>query len=159
MQIPKKLILLLAISTLATGCAVKTPSVTHEDLVNRIREDGINMYKDQEKLTAALPLEEALARGLKYNLDHRVKLLEDALSLRQVELMTYDMLPRIVAAAGPGTFLTLVSATFRLNSRQNVPTSWQNDGERLYTPSFSRSVRAIGRRWAHSSLKINLPPF
>lgn len=100
MQIPNKLILLLTIAALATGCAVKTPSVTHEDLMNRIKEDSINMYKDQEPLTTALSLEEAMARGLKYNLDHRVKLLEDALSLKQVELMTFDMLPRLVAAAG-----------------------------------------------------------
>ncbi len=100
MQIQKKLILLLTIAALASGCAVKTPQITHEDLLTRIKEDSINMYKDQEPLTSALPLEEALARGLKYNLDHRVKLLEDALSLKQVELMTYDMLPRLVAAAG-----------------------------------------------------------
>ncbi|MEI6609369.1 MAG: TolC family protein [Deltaproteobacteria bacterium] len=100
MQIPQKLILLLAIAVLAAGCAVKTAPVTQQDLVTRIKEDGINMYKDQEPLAAALSLEEAMARGLKYNLDHRVKLLEDALSLRQVEVMTFDMLPRVVAAAG-----------------------------------------------------------
>jgi len=68
--------------------------------VTRIKEDRIAMYKDQEPLKAPLPLEEAMARGLKYNLDHRVKLMEDAISLRQVELMTFDMLPRVVAAAG-----------------------------------------------------------
>ncbi|CAH2029842.1 TolC family protein [Trichlorobacter ammonificans] len=100
MQMPHKLLLLLIVSALAAGCAVKTPSMSRDDLMNRVQEDRVNMYRNQEPLAAPLTLEEALARGLKYNLDHRVKLMEDALSLKQVELMTFDMLPRVVAAAG-----------------------------------------------------------
>lgn len=100
MKIPRKLLTLLILSALASGCAVKTAPLTNEELNNRVQTDRINMYKNQEPLAAPLTLEEALARGLKYNLDHRVKLLEDALALRQTELMTFDMLPRIVAAAG-----------------------------------------------------------
>ncbi len=100
MYIPEKMPRLLILSLLLGGCAVKTPPLTHQDLVNRIKEDTINMFRDQEPLNAPLALEEALARGLKYNLDHRVKLMEDAISLKQVELMSFDMLPRVVAAAG-----------------------------------------------------------
>lgn len=100
MQIHKKLISILFVAALAAGCAVKTPPVTEEDLATRIKEDRVFMYKDQEPLKAPLPLEEAMARGLKYNLDHRVKLMEDAISMKQVDLMTFDMLPRLVAAAG-----------------------------------------------------------
>lgn len=102
MQIPRKLLMLLLVSALASGCAVKTPPMSREDLMSRVQEDRVNMYRNQEPLAAPLALEEALARGLKYNLDHRVKLMEDALSLKQVELMTFDMLPRVVAAAGYG---------------------------------------------------------
>ncbi len=100
MKIQRKLLALLIASALASGCAVTTNPLSQEELTNRVQEDRINMYKDQEPLLGPLTLEEALARGLKYNLDHRVKLMEDALSLRQTQLMTYDMLPRIVAAAG-----------------------------------------------------------
>lgn len=119
MQIHKKLIVLLAVAGLVAGCAVKTMPVTEEDLTTRINADRIFMYKDQEPLKAPLPLEEALARGLKYNLDHRVKLMEDAISLRQVELMTFDMLPRLVAAAGYGE-----RDTHNASSSMNVYT-WQ----------------------------------
>lgn len=101
-KITRKLAALMLASALATGCAVTTDPLTKEELINRVNEDRINMYRNQEPLTAPLSMEEALARGLKYNLDHRVKLMEDALAMRQMDLMTFDMLPRLVAAAGYG---------------------------------------------------------
>ena len=102
MKMPRRLLMLLLVSALATGCAVTTDPLTKDELINRVNEDRINMYRDQEPLAAPLSMEEALARGLKYNLDHRVKLMEDALAMRQMDLMTFDMLPRLVAAAGYG---------------------------------------------------------
>jgi flagellar motor protein MotB len=85
---------------LFTGCAVSTEPLVKEDIVKRITADRDAMYKNQEPLNARITLEEAMARSIKYNLDHRLKIMEHALSLRQVDLMTFDMLPRLVAAAG-----------------------------------------------------------
>ncbi|GHC98427.1 hypothetical protein GCM10007320_54110 [Pseudorhodoferax aquiterrae] len=48
----------------------------------------------------ALTLSEALARALKYNLDRRAKMMEEALALNQLEIGKYDMLPRLLAQAG-----------------------------------------------------------
>lgn len=146
MQIPKKLIFILTFAALATGCAVKTPSVTHQDLVNRVKEDSINMFKDQEPLTTSLSLEEALARGLKYNMDHRVKLMEDALSLKQVELMTYDMLPRLVAAAGYNE-----RGNYNASSSMNVYT-WQQS----LAPSTSQD---LGRYTGDLTMTWNILDF
>ncbi len=92
--------LVVAVCALFTGCAVTTEPLVMEDILKRIASDREAMYKGQEPLKAPITLEEAMARGIKYNLDHRLKLMEDALALRQVSLMTYDMLPRLVAAAG-----------------------------------------------------------
>ena len=94
------LILLVALSSLYTGCAVTTKSLELEDIQKRIAVDREAMYKGQESLKTPITLEEAMARAIKYNLDHRLKLMESALSLRQLNLMTYDMLPRLVTSAG-----------------------------------------------------------
>ena len=56
--------------------------------------------RQSEPIQAPLTLEEAMARALKYNLDRRSKLMEEALALRQFDASQYDMLPRLLASAG-----------------------------------------------------------
>ncbi|MES2534756.1 MAG: TolC family protein [Pseudomonadota bacterium] len=53
-----------------------------------------------EPITAALTMEQAVARALKYNLDRRAKMMEEALALNQLDVAHYDMLPRLLAQAG-----------------------------------------------------------
>jgi outer membrane protein TolC len=53
-----------------------------------------------EPLTTRLSLAEAMARALKYNLDHRTRMMEEALAVGQLDLSRYDMLPKLTAAAG-----------------------------------------------------------
>lgn len=55
---------------------------------------------DVEPIPAALSLDEALARALKYNLDRRARLMEEALAHRQLDVAHFDMLPRVLAQAG-----------------------------------------------------------
>ncbi|MBV5339215.1 MAG: TolC family protein [Deltaproteobacteria bacterium] len=92
--------ILLVFSSLFTGCAVSTKPLVQEDVLKRMAADRGAMYKNQEPMNAVVTLEEAMARSIKYNLDHRLKIMEDALSMRQTDMMKYDMLPRLVAAAG-----------------------------------------------------------
>ncbi|TWC71799.1 TolC family protein [Herbaspirillum sp. SJZ099] len=51
-------------------------------------------------IAGPLSLDEAIARALKYNLDRRVKMMEEALALNQLDTATWDMLPRFMAQAG-----------------------------------------------------------
>jgi outer membrane protein TolC len=51
-------------------------------------------------ISGELTMEEAIARALKFNLDRRTKLMEEALSLNQLDLANTDMLPRWTANAG-----------------------------------------------------------
>ena len=54
----------------------------------------------QEPITGSVDLYEAMARALKYNLDHRVAMMEYDLAARDYDLSKYDMLPQIVANGG-----------------------------------------------------------
>jgi len=63
-------------------------------------DDRAAVRRDVPPLPARLSLDEAIARALKFNLDRRVKLMEQALALQQYEAGQYDSLPRLVAAAG-----------------------------------------------------------
>jgi outer membrane protein TolC len=51
-------------------------------------------------IAGELSMEEAMARALKYNLERRTKLMEEALSLNQLDVANTDMLPRWTANAG-----------------------------------------------------------
>lgn len=90
----------LTASLLAAGCAVKPEPLTAEENLARVRKDLGVVMAPQEPLTKAVSMDEAMARAIKYNLDERVKLMEVAVATDQLDLSRYDMLPRVVAAAG-----------------------------------------------------------
>lgn len=89
-------LLALAIS----GCAVTSKPIDIGESKQRARADLQSMFKDQEPLSGPLTLHEAMARAVKYNLEARLKVMEEALAQRQVDLATFDMLPRMALSAG-----------------------------------------------------------
>ncbi len=89
-------LLALAIS----GCAVTSQPIDRSASEERARTDLATMFKDQEPINGPLTLHQAMARAVKYNLEARLKVMEEALSKRQVDLARFDMLPRMALAAG-----------------------------------------------------------
>jgi len=89
-------VLVLAIS----GCAVTSEPIERSVSEQRARNDLHGMYKDQEPLSGALTLHQAMARAVKYNLEGRLKVMEEALAKRQSDLSSFDMLPRMALSAG-----------------------------------------------------------
>ena len=89
-------LLALAIS----GCAVTSQPIDRSVSEQRAQADLQSMFKDQEPLNGPLTLHDAMARAVKYNLEARLKVMEEALAQRQVDLATFDMLPRMALSAG-----------------------------------------------------------
>lgn len=89
-------LLALAIS----GCAVTSEPIERSVSEARARTDLAGMFKDQEPLSGPLTLHQAMARAVKYNLEARLKVMEEALAKRQVDLAQFDMLPRMAMEAG-----------------------------------------------------------
>ncbi|MCU1749460.1 TolC family protein [Pseudomonas sp. 6D_7.1_Bac1] len=89
-------LLALAVS----GCAVTSEPIERSVSEQRARSDLASMYKDQEPLNGPLTLHQAMARAVKYNLEGRLKIMEEALAKRQLDLASFDMLPRMALDAG-----------------------------------------------------------
>jgi multidrug efflux system outer membrane protein len=89
-------LLALAIS----GCAVTSEPIERSVSEQRAKADLQSMYKDQEPLRGPLTLHQAMARAVKYNLEGRLKIMEEALAKRQLDLASFDMLPRMALDAG-----------------------------------------------------------
>ncbi len=93
--------LLTAVSTIALVGCVSTPNpLTPADKQEFSIYLQENLTLDQEQVTQEINLHEAMARAIKYNLDHRVSMLETSLAQRDFKLSRYDLLPQLVANSG-----------------------------------------------------------
>ena len=98
---PIRLVTFSCLPLLLAACGTVTPvSLTQDEIKDRVTADRKAIYADQEPVTAPITFHEASARALKYNLDYRLKLLENALSKNLADVSNYEMLPRLVAGAG-----------------------------------------------------------
>jgi multidrug efflux system outer membrane protein len=96
----KNILVTMTITIVIGGCAVTPEPVSQESLVEQRDDDMNRIFANQEPVEGPISLYEAMARALKYNLDNRVKLMEEALSVGELEVMRYDMLPDLTLDAG-----------------------------------------------------------
>ena len=89
-------LLALAVS----GCAVTSQPIDRSVSEQPAQQDLAIMFRDQEPLSGPMTLHEAMDRAVKYNLEARLKVMEEAMAQRQVDLATFDMLPRMALSAG-----------------------------------------------------------
>ncbi|MEY4767936.1 MAG: hypothetical protein RL637_575 [Pseudomonadota bacterium] len=100
MKYNKPIICSLLVMQLISGCGVKPKPLSIEEIADSALTDIHAIYQSQENLTQNLTLSEAMARALKYNLDNRVKLMEQAVAHKSVEMAQMDMLPMVGISAG-----------------------------------------------------------
>jgi outer membrane protein TolC len=82
------------------GCAVTPKPLTPSEIDTTAQKNWDIVDAEQEPVGAPIDLYEAMARGLKYNLDYKVEMMEEALKTRELNLSRYDMLPQLVASGG-----------------------------------------------------------
>lgn len=81
------------------GCSVRPEPLTPADVKGFVDKNLPLINADNEPVSGKIDLYEALARALKFNLDHRVEMMAAALSMRELEQANADMLPRLVASS------------------------------------------------------------
>ena len=58
------------------------------------------MFSTQETARGPISLSQATARAIRYNMDYRTRMMEEALALGQLDVANFDLLPKITASAG-----------------------------------------------------------
>jgi len=96
-------VMLVSAAVFLAGCAIEPEAIDRQAMSVDLIADRAVAQKDVEPITGSLSLEEAIARALKYNLDHRVDLMEQAIARGELDLSRYDMLPKVLAEAGYST--------------------------------------------------------
>ncbi|MBS1191933.1 MAG: transporter [Rhodocyclaceae bacterium] len=92
---------LMAAALLLGGCASIEPEpLQPRDLLSTSTADRTQAQQGIEPLAGPLSLEEAIARAIKYNLERRARMMEEAVAAGQLDVGNFEMLPKLVAAAG-----------------------------------------------------------
>lgn len=100
-MMPTKLALAVATIFSLSACANLAPAPFSEQaMAEQGQQDRVAAQRGVEPVGKTLSLEQAMARALMYNLDRRSKLLEEAMSFKQLDVSRFDMLPKLLAQAG-----------------------------------------------------------
>jgi outer membrane protein TolC len=91
---------ILCISLLLSACSASLQPVQKSELSEVAQIERARQMAHTAPLKGPLTLDEAMARAIKYNLDHRVKLMEAAVASGQWRSDQFKQLPKIVAEAG-----------------------------------------------------------
>jgi outer membrane protein, multidrug efflux system len=91
--------ILQGVVVMVTGCTIIPVPLTQEEIGQRVRDDLNHLVEYQEPVARPITLYEAMARALKYNLETRVQGLKEMVAHRQLDLLHYDLLPKVVADA------------------------------------------------------------
>ncbi|HSG62437.1 MAG TPA: TolC family protein [Pseudomonadales bacterium] len=97
---PVKTLALSASILALSACSIAPVQVTENQFKAAAQQDFVSIQQNMAPISGPITLEEAVARALKYNLDHRVSVMEQTLAGFQLEAGKFDMLPQLVAKAG-----------------------------------------------------------
>ena len=125
---------MLALGLLA-GCAVRPAPLTERDTAERVAEDRRALAANRPALNGPLTLHRAMAYALLYNLNSRVKAMEQALALGELEADRLGLLPGLSARYG---------ATTRSNVRASSSRSVRTGLESLSASSSSDRTARTG---------------
>lgn len=90
----------VSLAALLSACAVEPKPFTPEELKTSLEADKPDLFAQEEPLSKPMTLSDAIARALKHNLDHRTKMMEQAMALGQTKVDRWDLLPKLAANAG-----------------------------------------------------------
>ena len=123
-RIPGKGVIALLTTLLLGGCAISPVALTEDEVTAGAQDKLARVTSEQEPITGSIDIYQAMARALKYNLDHKVEIFESSLRISELDLAHFNLLPNVVANAGyAGRDNPLASSSFNLvtNTLPTVP--------------------------------------
>ncbi len=134
------------------GCAMVPEAEPLDRQIQQASIDRAAMFAAQEPVTAPLTLEQAIARAVRYNLQHRLTLMERALEDRVAEAGSLDMLPKLAARAGAKTRSNDSSS---VSSGSVVPSTSSDQTTRTVDLQMSWSVLDFGLNYYGAKAQAN----
>lgn len=95
-----RLISICIVATTLTSCAYWPKFLTLPERQEVTKANYVRAQNEVKPVGEMLGLNEAIARAIKYNLNYRTKMMEEAIAMGVSDLSDFDMLPKVVANAG-----------------------------------------------------------
>ena len=114
---------------LLAGCAVRPSPLTEQDTERRVAEDRRTLAANRPALDGPLTLHRAMAYALLFNLESRVRAMEQALALGELEVARLGLLPGLSARYGVTTRSNVRASSSRsvLTGRESLSASTSSD--------------------------------
>lgn len=148
---------LLACTILASaalpGCSWPGDPVGVDEQAANLKGDIGSLYGEQEPITAPLGLYDAMARGIKYNIEHRVSRMEEILANGTTDVTVLGMLPGLDLEAGylGRSAPEAIRARSKTTGDQTLPHSiFQDEHRRVANLDLSWNVLDAGLAYVHS---------
>ncbi len=90
----------ISILALSSCSTIKPQPFSQVDIQKQSKIDQDAARAQIEPVSGPITIEEAVARALKYNLERRTRMLEEAVAINQLDSGKFDMLPKLIASAG-----------------------------------------------------------
>jgi outer membrane protein TolC len=129
------------------GCAIMPEPITQVEQKTSLDADKQVIFAKQEPIVAPLSVYDAMARALKYNLNHRVKMMEHAVADGQSDLAKFSLLPDLIASAGyrgRDNFNASNSRNAVTGQQQLQSSTSQDRSRKVYDFTFSWNVLDFG---------------
>jgi len=88
------------VGLILVACTSAPQAITEAEAISNAANARGAITAQQEPVTQSISLYEAMARALKYNLDHNVSMMELDLAKADYDLSRHDLLPKVVANGG-----------------------------------------------------------
>lgn len=87
--------IIFGLTTMLTACNITPKPMAIQDRYRIATKTMCDLFKDQSREPMTIDYYEAIARGVKYNLDYRLKLVNIAVQAGQLEVAVFTMFPSL----------------------------------------------------------------
>ncbi|MBF0445692.1 MAG: TolC family protein, partial [Magnetococcales bacterium] len=142
-----KLFSTIFVATTLAGCSLHPVPITVEQQAKLTAFDKKQIFAGQQPITKEITIYDAMAQAIKYNLNNRLKKMEESLSLEQLKQISWESLPRLTAQAGY-SYRTPQSASVSKSMSSGITTtdstSSQERGSSTADLTFSWNILDFG---------------
>ena len=130
----------IGLAAILCGCAVTADPTTPQERQQRAENDRKELYISTAPSDRPLTLYQAQAYALKYNIDRRLRLMEEAATMRLNDVAGYAMLPQMALSAG------YIDHSSALMSSAYTPSTGSVSSPAISTDRF-RSTASLAMTW------------
>ena len=147
-----KSVLSISLGFIAASCSVMPKPIGNDEVQARVASDNRKIYANQEPVASKLTLNDAIARAVKYNLDYKTRLIEQAASMMGYRAAFSEIFPNYNVNAHRvkrNNYYIQISP-----NRQGEATS-QDRNRNIYDLDLSWNILDLGVSYYESKIKAD----